>query len=231
MKKLVLILLLLFSLKSMAQDPRLFENNWYLEKLILEGLDVISPQQNLVGEISFANTFFAVGHQLCEDYLVDIPISYTGDAFFELENGGFYLLGICSEPEIFDFMENHYTFYDPAIVDNNPFNYTLEELNNYLKLTINNGINNIAIYNSILLSNNTLQQQVFTIYPNPVSSILNIETEAQITKMLFYNLQGQEVLSVNDAIENIDVSFLSAGIYFIHIETQKGNVVKKLVKK
>jgi len=76
---------------------------------------------------------------------------------------------------------------------------------------------------------NTLSD--FTVYPNPTTGILNIETETTITQIEIYNQLGQLVLS-NSNINTIDVSELSQGLYFCKIKDENGNTsTQKIIKK
>ena len=71
-----------------------------------------------------------------------------------------------------------------------------------------------------------------TVTPNPSSDYiyLNLKNEV-LEKAVFYSSTGQKVMEQNQQIK-IDISHLSAGIYFIDITTKSGKrVVKKLIKK
>ncbi|NHM06384.1 T9SS type A sorting domain-containing protein [Flavobacterium sp. CYK-4] len=75
-----------------------------------------------------------------------------------------------------------------------------------------------------------------TIFPNPASSVLNIEnksTEA-ISSIAIYNLNGavvKEIKSSQAALQTIPVAELNSGVYFVKVEL-KGQVVNfKFVKK
>ena len=71
------------------------------------------------------------------------------------------------------------------------------------------------------------------IYPNPVSEILNIQSNLEkVTSIQVYNTLGQMVLtnSQNSNISEINVSVLTAGKYFIKIETENNVVVKQFIK-
>ncbi len=68
-------------------------------------------------------------------------------------------------------------------------------------------------------------EDIFNIYPNPVSSVLHIETPVN-TVITITTPLGEEVLSalVNHRNHTIDVSSFVAGIYFL--KTSKGDVIK-----
>ena len=48
----ILILVLFASLSSYAQNPQLFENTWYLQKIVIDNQDFFPPSNN---EIEFVS--------------------------------------------------------------------------------------------------------------------------------------------------------------------------------
>ncbi len=73
---------------------------------------------------------------------------------------------------------------------------------------------------------NTLAIEV---YPNPVNKKLTILNQGlSIRKIKIYDLFGQ--LQDESTRNEIDVSNLSPGIYFLELQTENGNFVKKFVK-
>ncbi|WP_026450350.1 T9SS type A sorting domain-containing protein [Aequorivita capsosiphonis] len=68
------------------------------------------------------------------------------------------------------------------------------------------------------------------LYPNPVSSSLQIKIPKIISfeKATVYSLLGEQILQTSEKQLNLDN--LSAGIYFVEVVTDKGNVTKKIVK-
>ncbi|MEW5675221.1 T9SS type A sorting domain-containing protein [Flavobacterium enshiense] len=77
--------------------------------------------------------------------------------------------------------------------------------------------------------------QYFSLYPNPVSNVLNIETKQtiQVSSINIYNTLGQLVMVVPNAeqISKVDVSNLSSGNYFIKINSDKGASNTKFIKR
>lgn len=67
-----------------------------------------------------------------------------------------------------------------------------------------------------------------SIYPNPVSSNLIIETEAKIENIEIFNINGSMVQ--NEKTNNFSVASLTNGIYFIHVKTNDGIVSKRFIK-
>ncbi len=67
-----------------------------------------------------------------------------------------------------------------------------------------------------------------TIYPNPVSSILNIETEAAIESIHIFNVNGALVQS--ETTKKFSVESLMSGVYLISVKTTDGVITKRFVK-
>ena len=73
-----------------------------------------------------------------------------------------------------------------------------------------------------------------TVYPNPTNDKIYIVTEAEIEEVVVYTITGVIVgqLSTDNRQQtlSIDLSELNAGIYFIKINTEEGNIVKRIIK-
>ncbi|MXO34010.1 T9SS type A sorting domain-containing protein [Apibacter sp. B3889] len=68
--------------------------------------------------------------------------------------------------------------------------------------------------------------------PNPVIDILKISTAAKVTSASVYNYAGKEVKRYPKVINNeLDLQDLPAGIYIVNIDTEKGRLSKKIIKK
>ncbi len=72
------------------------------------------------------------------------------------------------------------------------------------------------------------------LYPNPVSSILNIKTsddsEIEIMECCIYNMLGQMVYKNSGNETAIDARSFSTGIYSLQIKTTNGLINKKFIK-
>lgn len=68
------------------------------------------------------------------------------------------------------------------------------------------------------------------VYPNPVRNILTIKLSNQVEykKATITNLTGKVVLKSNE--KSINVNQLSKGMYLLKIDTNKGTIIKKIVK-
>lgn len=70
--------------------------------------------------------------------------------------------------------------------------------------------------------------KLITIYPNPVSNVLTVQTEEQVNGITILTIDGKVVKS-SDAV-TISVEELPQGVYFLQIDTEKGQAYKRFVK-
>ena len=79
---------------------------------------------------------------------------------------------------------------------------------------------------------NYLQNQL-SVYPNPASSIINIELkESRAGKIILYDCNGRVLESENltDNRHLIDISNFANGFYLLQITSDKGTISKRIVK-
>lgn len=69
------------------------------------------------------------------------------------------------------------------------------------------------------------------LYPNPVRDYLNVTVPRGMQAMRVYTTNGVEVSNIRVMSDGIDVSRLNAGVYTIMIETEKGVIIEKFIKK
>ncbi len=67
------------------------------------------------------------------------------------------------------------------------------------------------------------------VYPNPVTDILIINTEAEIEEIKIYSLTGQ--LLSKQKTSRIDFKNIPSGLYLLQIKTDQGIINKKILKK
>ena len=82
---------------------------------------------------------------------------------------------------------------------------------------------------------NELLFSSINIYPNPVKDELFIATEVRVKEIAIYDVYGRQTMSqqVNETTSQqvVKVADLDAGVYFVNIKTENGNIVKRFVKK
>jgi hypothetical protein len=70
----------------------------------------------------------------------------------------------------------------------------------------------------------------FSIYPNPVKDILNIQSDEEIESVTLFNYAGQQIKVILTQ-NTIDLSALSSGVYVLKVKTSSGiEIVRKIVK-
>jgi len=70
----------------------------------------------------------------------------------------------------------------------------------------------------------------YSVYPIPTKNVLNIKSKTEITKIEIFNRLGQLITKTTE--NNIDISNLTQGLYFVKVEDINGNFgVKKIIKK
>lgn len=78
-----------------------------------------------------------------------------------------------------------------------------------------------------------INENAVTVYPNPVSDVLNISSETTISSVKVYNLTGQLIMEtkLNTTERELNVSNLSSGIYIIKLEVDNSSVNYKIIKR
>jgi hypothetical protein len=68
------------------------------------------------------------------------------------------------------------------------------------------------------------------VYPNPVASILTVESSQSIDKLEIYNVLGKRVGMISDS-NSMDMSELNSGIYMLKIFSGNKVSSQKIIKK
>jgi photosystem II stability/assembly factor-like uncharacterized protein len=92
----------------------------------------------------------------------------------------------------------------------------------------NSSRSNVATNNPNGIIENSNASDLFSIYPNPVTANLQIQTNLQIKNIEITDIAGRLLYTTTSKI--IDCSDFAKGVYFIKIETVNGIAVKKFVK-
>ncbi|MDD2674643.1 MAG: CotH kinase family protein [Flavobacterium sp.] len=91
----------------------------------------------------------------------------------------------------------------------------------------------VATNNDTLANRSFLASSTLSIYPNPVSSTLQIQASKPMTGVKMFNILGVLQHEIKTDSENItmDLSAYSSGIYFITIYNEEGFTSRKIIKK
>ena len=113
--------------------------------------------------------------------------------------------------------------------------FTIKGNNNAGIITVENvqaGDYTLGVWNEKYIGLNESSTS-FKLYPNPVNDRLYIETEVEIEEVAIYNITGvmvgQQTTDNRQQTLSIDVTGLNSGVYFVKINTEKGNIVKRFI--
>ncbi len=89
---------------------------------------------------------------------------------------------------------------------------------------------------SYILSTNEQLAAKFNLYPNPATNIVNITNaeNMQVQQATIYDINGKQLSTHafnNETQIQLNVENLASGTYMLHLQTNEGTAVKKLVKK
>ncbi|WP_299112329.1 T9SS type A sorting domain-containing protein [uncultured Winogradskyella sp.] len=98
-----------------------------------------------------------------------------------------------------------------------------------------NGSQNGVSFWSTLSVNEFKELNHLNLYPNPSSSVLNIQTQGSISNgtLEVFNILGKRTLSqfiIFNEVAQIDVSNWNSGVYLIKISSENGEETKRFVK-
>lgn len=82
---------------------------------------------------------------------------------------------------------------------------------------------------SVSISENKFDSNAVTIYPNPVSDFLSIETKYALEKLEIIDISGHQI-SFEHPNRKISMVDLKPGIYFLRIQTEAGIDIKRILK-
>lgn len=78
-----------------------------------------------------------------------------------------------------------------------------------------------------LLASDQFSFSTFSVYPNPTSSMLNIDSDKEFSASI-YDLTGKKLL--NFSTKTFDISQLASGIYYLDIILEDKRYTKKIIK-
>lgn len=81
------------------------------------------------------------------------------------------------------------------------------------------------------LSSEDFQDAAVVLYPNPTADYLTVISNTDTFEIALYNSAGQKINHKQVSENRIDVTAIPKGVYFVRIETEKGSLTQKFVKK
>lgn len=95
-------------------------------------------------------------------------------------------------------------------------------------------VGGISKYTGTVLPRQTFETEGFAVYPNPINDTFSIQNgnNITVTGLTISDINGRTVKNINvNAIENqINISDLNSGVYFLNITSEKGSATKKIIK-
>lgn len=232
MKHITLFLAIFVFYTGYTQDPQLFENDWYLQNVIIDGQDNFPPSND---DVPFITITFIQNNSFISTYVCDAlegTVIYTNSEF--LVDSWSMTLGGCFGPFAQENVLFQGIYLDTFFVGNidDPFNYNIIDEGSSKTLVITASSGDKAIYGNRLLSSGNFGVSVFSIYPNPTSDMVYVEASSRIEKVAVFDLLGRKVLETVPQSEKAELNFnaLKAGVYMAVISCEGKKTIKKIVK-
>ncbi|MEE6128166.1 T9SS type A sorting domain-containing protein [Chryseobacterium arthrosphaerae] len=80
-----------------------------------------------------------------------------------------------------------------------------------------------------MLGVSDVNKKKFSIYPNPASDFIQIETTEKLKEVNIYSVTGQKVMTSQTT--KVNIQSLDRGVYFVEIKTSESSTIHKIVKK
>ena len=241
MKKTLLFLVLFSFFSSFGQTNEALDNNWYLSHIELENGEIETP----VFSADFPSILFNFRVEPEHSFETGVCNAFFGGINYQENSSGTYFtmnyfymtLYLCDPHYFFDFEGNFANFFqvdDWSEGVSEPFYYEIFAQGNGLGMKITNPSGDVAHFGNQILSHSSFQNVEWSIFPNPVSQLLNIQTDLNLTSEGHYQIfdaVGKLVQSNQFNFSNthatLDVSQLNSGFYLI---TFNANGQKKTLK-
>jgi len=176
------------------------------------------------GDIYFNqdNASPGVGVDLAQD---TITFSFPHDAWFTVTIDFNLDLGV----------PTYQIFIDGTPIDPTPYSFQDDATLGAIDF-FSVGATHVAYYDDFLFDNtlsvDEFSLDLFSVYPNPVNDILNINSRANVDSISIYNILGKTVLETkpNSISPSIDMRSLPSGIYLVKVVIGDNSKTIKVIK-
>lgn len=93
------------------------------------------------------------------------------------------------------------------------------------------GSHTIQVILDALIGVNDLKTDTISVFPNPASDVVYVQSSLVINSITVYDVQGRKIQATEENSQDsaVNTSGLNSGVYFFSIETEKGVTVKKVL--
>ncbi|QIE59715.1 T9SS type A sorting domain-containing protein [Rasiella rasia] len=91
--------------------------------------------------------------------------------------------------------------------------------------------NDVAFYQNAVLATNEEASLRLNISPNPASDYITIKADTPIEHVNIYGIAGNVLFSEVNPSQTVNISALTAGIYFVEVIANNHRNIQKLIKK
>ncbi|MGK0386395.1 MAG: hypothetical protein ACI849_001010 [Patiriisocius sp.] len=234
MKKITLLIAFALSFISNAQIDALSSTSWKLSQLRINSENIFPPNDDDVEEVLL--NMLEDEDPLTEDFITNVCNTLTtgdGMVIYNESAQTFTLPALtqtlfsCDAPENEAFEEACFNFfYDNQTT---PFFFSIVELGGAILLDISASNGDSAQYFDGLAGIEEVAINALSIYPNPVTNNLTVETLHTIDSITIYTSTGQEIVSMQNTA-SLNVSQLHSGIYFVKVISEGTETVQQFIK-
>ncbi|WP_060523076.1 FG-GAP-like repeat-containing protein [Nonlabens sp. MIC269] len=171
-----------------------------------------------------ANSGLSASCQPEQDFVSNPATNFNGNDAIGLFKNGVLIDIIGTEGNSSNFAQNVTLVRDPSVSEPT----TTFDINQWITYT-QDDCSRIGSHTQTLSISN-FDNETLKFYPNPTNGVINIDNNSNIQEITISDLSG-----INHKVEldsnQIDISHLSSGIYFLNFTVNGNTLIKKIVKK
>lgn len=218
-----------------AQDLRLFENTWYLTKIVSNGIDYYPPAISHVASIplTFGKQNNTIDTNVCNSFFGNVVFGNNQTDFVLLSLGGTLIL--CNLQSDANYENLYHFFFRENNSTTNIFTYTINSSSTLKILTITSSSNKQAIYTTQNLSTIDFKELDFNLYSDPSADYIVVElnkTNSKNVSLEIFDSLGKRLKSKSFYSTEFKISTedLPIGVYLVKMTSENQVGIKKFVK-
>ena len=220
---------MLFGVNSFSQtiNADLFQT-WYLYYIgssdTQEYFPVSAVTPSISPNLTFTEALDIYGYGACNSFTGTFS---TSGISMQFDNFASTLL-ICGSNEQMNYEGGFFSLMQSS----NAVQYYISGEGNNMVLAISTPISTHYVFRNAPLNAPNFDFKQVQVYPNPVeANIFIISQNNLIDKIEIYNSLGQNVKTINNGFDVINISNISAGIYLMKFYSEDNVFTRKIVKK